>query len=72
MGTSEVHGVNVVRYTPGDTIPPQPLEESWIPHDAIREGAVLDFTLGENPGSWATSPGDAPTSACGPQVQRRP
>jgi len=40
-------------------------DSTWLPYDYIKDGAVLDFTLGTTPNtSWGTTPPDplAPTS----------
>lgn len=34
-------------------------ESTWLPYDYIKDGAILDFTLGTTPNtSWATNPPD--------------
>lgn len=34
----------------------------WIPWSGVKDGATLNFTLGQSPSSWASNPQDAPPS----------
>jgi len=41
----------------------QPLEQTWISHEAIQAGGQLTFTMGDTPNtSWATGPAARPYS----------
>jgi predicted alpha-1,2-mannosidase len=39
-----------------------PTSSLWLPWNELQDGAVLNFTLGNNPTSWGSSPQDAPPS----------
>jgi hypothetical protein len=37
-------------------------DKTYLPHDLLAKGAVLDFTMGPNPSNWGTGPAAAPPS----------
>ncbi|RSN60774.1 alpha-1 2-mannosidase [Amycolatopsis sp. WAC 04182] len=43
-------------YVQGLTIDGRPHESTTLPHSALAEGAVLKFTMGEQPSEWGRSP----------------
>ena len=40
----------------------RPLENAWIRHGQIAEGATLEYTLGEHPAQWGATPPPSPLS----------
>lgn len=40
----------------------KPYERTWIEHDVVAAGAVLEFTMGPRPSRWGTGPDSAPPS----------
>lgn len=48
------------------TLNGQPWNKAFLLHDAIREGATLEFILSDRPNEeWAASPADEPPPPCG-------
>ncbi len=45
-------------YVHGLTIDGRPHESSTLPHSALADGAVLEFTMGERPSDWGRSPAE--------------
>jgi predicted alpha-1,2-mannosidase len=59
-------------YVQGLTIDGQPWDRSYLPHDRVANGAVLEFDLGPQPSPWATGPQSAPPSITTGQAAPRP
>jgi len=53
---------NAQPYVQGLDVNGVPTTSLWLPWDAVKGGATLDFALGSYPSSWGSSPQDAPPS----------
>ena len=71
--TLELSGGNVLQINAPAAADAQPYVQSlgvngvattslWLPWDAVKSGATLDFALGSYPSTWGSSPQDAPPS----------
>jgi predicted alpha-1,2-mannosidase len=49
-------------YVQGLKVNGAPYGKTYLPHDLLARGAVLDFDLGPRPSAWGTDPGAAPPS----------
>jgi predicted alpha-1,2-mannosidase len=49
-------------YVQGLRVNGAPWSKSYLPHDLLANGAVLDFDMGSQPSSWGTGAEDAPLS----------
>jgi putative alpha-1,2-mannosidase len=49
-------------YVQAFTVNGVPSSSLWLPFDSIRNGASLDFALGNTPSAWGSAPADAPPS----------
>lgn len=49
-------------YVQGLRVNGEPYEETWLRHDVLASGAVLDFDLGPEPSTWGSGPDAVPPS----------
>ncbi len=49
-------------YVQGLTVNGEPWDRTYLPHDLLAAGAVLEFAMGPTPSAWGTEPAAAPPS----------
>ncbi|KAA2259412.1 glycoside hydrolase family 92 protein [Solihabitans fulvus] len=49
-------------YVQGLKVNGQTYDKTYLPHDVLAKGGVLDFDMGPNPSRWGTAADDAPPS----------